>query len=384
MKILIDGVIFSRQHAGGISRYWYHLLVAMLYQNNRDKLYVVYERNRNLFLNNISKADSKYNLKLLPQFLTKPYRFVYGNKWEFRDKLMGLYSKIVRPDIFHSTYFNSCTNNSLKKVVTLHDLIYELFPNTFETKVRLNVSDQHQRILQEVDGVIAVSETTLKDGIRIYPFLVEKPSVVIHHGVDKSIFYRSPEKGKMFRETYRIEKPFLLFVGERRGYKNFTLFLQAYHYSALKSVYDIVVVGGQQHLNEEELSLVEQFGIQHHIRKCQNISDDDLAGAYNAAEALIYPSQYEGFGLPAVEALACGCPVVVADTPIFREIVGQHGHYFQLGTLDSFIEVLNSLESMPSSDEERNRMIRWTEQFDWNISAKKTLDFYHYVLGQTH
>jgi glycosyltransferase involved in cell wall biosynthesis len=245
--------------------------------------------------------------------------------------------KSFSPDIIHETYYSAIYpyGKKAKRVITIHDLIDFEFANSFP----IHNFNKHwkSKAIFEADHVICVSNYTKFKLLQHFNIPEEKISV-IHHGVDK------------ISSSFNLlnideEVPFLLYVGQRWGYKNFKLFIDAFSKSLfLKSNFKIVCFGGGEFTRNELI-----FFSSKKINIEQVSGDDDvLNNLYKKAASFVYPSLSEGFGYPILEALNNNCVVIASNKGSIPEILGEHGIYFDPFDIDSIINVLESSLSNPS------------------------------------
>jgi glycosyltransferase involved in cell wall biosynthesis len=177
-----------------------------------------------------------------------------------------------------------------------------------------------------------------------------------------------------------LERPYLLFVGFRQNYKNFSTLLLAFAHSGLSANCDLLTVGGGP-LSSEELLHAKSLGVAACLKNVRDVNDAALASIYARASLLVYPSLYEGFGLPPLEAMSMGCPVLASSTSSMPEVCGEAAEYFNpedAGELSRvMVEVLNNPQSLA---EMRARGYERVERFDWNVTAAKTYAIYSDVL----
>ena len=281
--ILLDGIIFSLQKNGGISVYFKSLAAYL------------------------SKVDVKATMILADS---------NDKIINFDEKLISIYRKESRileryrscrlpfqGEIFHSSYYRKPNKSNIPTVVTVHDFIYERYQCGPRQLVH---TAQKNSAIRAAQSVICISESTKQDFLE---FVGEKPGQkihVIHNGVD-DIF--SPLK--LEREV----EFFVLFVGQRAGYKNFSVVLGA---MAFLPELELHCVGGGQ-IRAEELKGVPD-SVARRVRHMGFVSDEKLNVLYNRALCLVYPSSYEGFGIPVIEAMRAGCPVVSMDCTAVLEV----------------------------------------------------------------
>ena len=294
MKVFFDHAIFTLQRYGGISKYIVNLVEN--FSKNVDPSII------SLFYKNYYLKDCKYSNKLF--FYNKVGPFVkvinHINKFYFEYKI-----KSLKPDLIHLTYFNEekFYKSSSKIVMTEYDLIKEKFyPKKFNSQIEFK-----KKLFNKVDHVICISENTKKDLQKFYSIDNSKISV-IHLAVNKS---------KELREKNLNLKPFILFVGERYRYKNFENAIKAYASSIkIHSDFDFVCFGGGKFSKIEE-DLFKSLSLNRSQIHYFEGDQLDLNYFYHKARIFIFPSLYEGFGLPLLEAMNMECPVICSDNSCF-------------------------------------------------------------------
>lgn len=304
--IVFDHQIFSLQQFGGISRYFCEL--ASRVHGSGD------------FLARIA-APVHYN-----DYLAACDASIYGVYLPMRIPRSGrayravaqLLSPVViraaRPSLVHRTYFGrSFAPAGVPTVVTVYDMIHELFPQNFSSTDM--TSRDKRRSVEAANLVICISHSTAEDLIRI--FSVPRDKVRVVHLGFSDVFSRASASRSAAKS-----RPYLLYVGNRGGYKNFAGFLRAYASSSrLQSAFDMVLFGGSD-FTAEERRLISDVGVRGDSVRRVTGSDVDLAQAYAGAHLFVYPSKYEGFGIPPLEAMAAGCPVACSNSSSIPEVVG--------------------------------------------------------------
>ena len=386
MKILYDYQAFLMQKIGGVSRYFGNLIDQIkCMHDNQVSLGIKYAEN--LYLN-----QGKNSIKNIKKsfFFDGRYEELF-NGVEFRGKwklytLISNYgylnrvnkaesSKFLRKgdyDIFQPTHYDPYFLKYLGKkpyIVTIHDMTHEIYPQYFSSRdpVFLN----KRKVLKKAAGVITVSETTKKDLISLFDVSKEKITVV-YHGSSINL-----------KKTIPIKLPdnFLLYVGARFGYKNFNQFIGAVSKLLLKdNEFYVVCVGS--HFSRSEEHYLNSCGIREQIIQLQ-VKDYELAYIYSKAKAFVFPSLYEGFGLPIIEAFSCGCPVVLSDIEVFREIAKDAALYFDPKSNDS---IINSIKEIINNNELKEKIIENGKtralDFSWRNSALETLKVYNKILDR--
>ena len=274
-------------------------------------------------------------------------------------------------DIIHPTHNNAVELlpyiGETPLVITVHDMTHELFSSCFPAS---DPSSARKRLYaQRADRIIAISECTKNDLVRLFDISPDKIDVV-HHGNSLKL----PQNAS----SIQINAPerYVLFVGGRNGYKNFNRFAEAFAIVAAEDKQLHLVCAGGGAFSEAELTHLQQLGI---AERCQQrwVTDEELAMLYNHAQAFVYPSEYEGFGLPILEAYECGAPVLCADASCFPEIAAKGALYFKPLDIQEMAHAIRQTVQSPDQQEalkEAGR--RRLRDFSWQKTAEKTLETY--------
>lgn len=286
-----------------------------------------------------------------------------------REFLLPIYFSLnSHADIIHETYYSiKPTGLGKFRVLTVYDMIHELFSEEF-TNDSITTKAKKAAI-SRADHIICISESTRQDLHRLLEIDKSKTSVVylghsLIHDIKQSL--SGPPK----------EKPYLLYVGNRGGYKNFYAFCQAFASSAfLKKEFDIVAFGGGM-FNNSELTFLKNLNLEQQIHHLSG-NDDLLQTFYQNATLFVYPSLYEGFGIPPLEAMNFECPVACSNTSSIPEVVGDAGIYFDPYSIDSMRE---AFEIATNSSEIRTELISKGRQrikiFSWEKCVTETAKVY--------
>jgi glycosyltransferase involved in cell wall biosynthesis len=369
LKVAFDQRVFLLQEYGGISRYICSLAREFtLMPDVQTQVVAPLHFNRNLAaLENVAGLRH-----LLPKLNTKLFRPVaFASKHLARRSINRF-----RPNILHETYYSSddyCPPGA-KRVLTVYDLIHERYPKLFERSQM--TSRPKKAAAQRADHVICISESTRRDVIEYCGVAPEKTSV-IYLGVDVEFIQASEPTALRVGSP----RPFFLYVGARGGYKNFDRFLRAFSRSTrLKSELDIVCFGGGP-LGADELKAVIELGLRPGQLIHRGGSDALLAQLYGEAEALVYPSLYEGFGIPPIEAMAVGCPVIASNTSSLPEVVGNAGEYFDPNDEDAIKQAIERIATSPTRREELIALgLQQYRKFTWEKCARETCEIYRKLL----
>jgi len=367
MKIAFDYDIFFNQFYGGISRYFVCLMDHLSRLNSDVAVFAPYYNN--IYLKNM--PDKMVHGSYIQD--------VYGVKKRF----LRIYNQVIgtiqishwKPEVVHATYYNNRTIMGLdsQSVVTVHDMIHELFPSDFSFLDK--TSSKKYLAVEKAKHVICVSEKTKQDLIDLFKVPDEKISVV-YHGYEQ--FNKVEVDFNFLKNTTR---PFLLFVGKRNGYKNFIRLVESFSASnVLKKQFDIIAFGGGVFSDFERAFFREKAIPEGRIRNILG-GDAILKGLYRKASAFICPSLYEGFGMPTLEAMEQGCPVICSNTGALPEIVGSAGTYFDPRKNES---ISNAIESIVLSNDKAKEQIKkglqHLKKYSWEKCARETLNIYNNII----
>ena len=365
MKILYNHQVFHQKY-GGISRYFFELANNIAFYKNKEttvkinspffKTEYLSNNNRKFLLSGLKFPDFKGSARLCSIM---------------NSFVSPILSKHYDPNIIHDTYYNEVSHNkgNTKKIITVYDMIHELFSNQFPKKD--NTTELKKFAVAEADHIICISNNTQKDLIRLFNVDKNKTSVV-HLGFSFGTHeIKTPKKN---------DKPYLLYVGNRNGYKNFTRLLEAYSVPKIKNFFDLIIFGGVK-LNKEEIAILDKLEIS---RECiKQVSGDDatLAGYYKNASLFVYPSRYEGFGIPPLEAMHFGCPVVCSNAGSVPEVVGNAALLFDPYSIES---IRDKIILILYDDKLRSSIIsesfKQVKKFTWKECAMKTYEIYKKIL----
>ena len=365
MKILFNHQIFHQKY-GGISRYFIELAKNIeVYNNLQTKVKIISPLYKTEYLSDMHQKFLLGGLKV-PDFKGSARLCSIINSF-----ISPILSKLYYPDIVHDTYYNAVKNNNgqIKKIITVHDMIHELFPDQFSKKDK--TTKLKKFAVSEADHIICVSNNTRKDLINIFNVDIKKTSVV-HHG-----FYFETDK---IKEPLNINKPYILYVGSRNGYKNFNRFIEAFSYPKIKDCFDLIIFGGGK-LTYREINLLVKFKIPKRSFRVVSGDDATLAGYYKNASLFVYPSIYEGFGMPPLEAMQFGCPVVCSNSSSIPEVVGNAALLFDPYSVTS---IRNKIISVLYDDELKlsltSKGYEQIKKFSWKKCAIETYRIYKKVL----
>jgi len=277
----------------------------------------------------------------------------------------------------------TCFSFTAKSVITIHDLSPLSLPHTHHPLKRWIYHALLPSTLYKAEGIITVSETTRQELVHFYPRTAGK-IWTIPHGVDPLFRVIQDEREReRVRKAYRLDTPFLLTVGQIERRKNLVRLTEAF--AKLRSRGDnhcLVLVGRPSFQAKEVYQAIARSGLKDRVRILGPVPDQDLAVLYNLATFLVFPSLYEGFGLPALEAMACGLTVCAARAGALPEVVGDAGMFFDPYDVEEMAEVIWRLLNEPGLRQElAARGLKRAEEFSWEQCAAATLQVYDEVLS---
>jgi glycosyltransferase involved in cell wall biosynthesis len=359
MRILYDHQIFFSQQYGGISRYFYELISRIVAKKTN---HVDLFQGLNINKYGLEKHKSQFQNYCGFQHAPIPRTGRLCNI--LNDLGLNIFAKGKSYDIYHQTYYHThLANINCNRIVTVYDMIHELFTQQFSPDDNTSYIKKNAVMLS--NGIIAISHSTKKDLINLLDVPEEKIRVI----------HLANSLTEIVNDEALVKKPYILYVGTRGGYKNFRMLAEAYADCQYKKDVVLVCFGGGEFSNNEH-RFFNELGITSRVELFQG-NDSILANLYKYAQGFVYPSLYEGFGIPPLEAMHYGCPVIASNVSSIPEVVGEAGLYFTPLDREDLIlkinQVLNSkdlrkLLSIKGQSHEKN--------FSWDLCAEQTLDFY--------
>ena len=357
-NIYLDNIVYYLQGRGGITTYWSEISKNLM--KFASPKFVDYKfGKKNSFAPELSNFEVLYEDPLPIKFL----------------RYLPLTTKIDNNALFHSSYYRISNQRSIKNILTIHDFIYEIFAKNLKLFIH---SKQKQFAIRESKGIICISNTTKSDLFKYYPNLLQKKEIVtIYNGVSADYFHISNKEiiyNKLGRLKIFSDRKYILFVGSRVKYKNFNYSVEVV--SNLPDQYVLLIVG--DNLSDSEINILNRkLGTRYlHLRGLNNIS---LNYIYNISECLIYPSEYEGFGIPIIEAFKTGCPVITKDLNIFKEISDGNTLILKDFSIKSAIDNILLLNRRTFREELSIRCMDISNRYSWEKASLELLEFYNYI-----
>jgi glycosyltransferase involved in cell wall biosynthesis len=280
-------------------------------------------------------------------------------------------------DVFHATWHLLPRLRTPASVMTLYDLSFALFPETHLRVLRWSSNALVPRFLRECDRIIAISESTKRDAVRLYG-IPEDKIVVTYLAAEDRFRPADPDRVAEVRGRLGLPPRFLLYVGTIEPRKNLGVLLGALlRLKAQRREVPLVVAGRLGWLYDGFLAKIRSLGLESLVLLPGFVPDDDLPALYTAAEGFVYPSVYEGFGIPVLEAMGCGTPVLCSDVSSLPEVAGDAGILLPPGDPAAWAEAIARLTEEPALRRElRERGFRQASRFRWEETARRTWEVY--------
>ena len=356
-KIFIHDSVVSPTGQRGVNRYFLKFMEA-LFRSYGNNVIVYSERNLDIQKTNwLSPFSRRINPSIFPKIAYRAQKL---------DIPVAESIANLTADMFYSPYFGSM-KTKIPQAYTLPDMIYEKFPGYF---LQTNAGDQSfiaqkHACFERAALIMPISKNTAKDLQEYYPNLSPERIKVVYLGVDELFF-----KPHMFNKP---AKPYFLFVGNRDRYKNFLRFIDAFGKSGLMKNFDLQIISPTQNdFTANEKEIIHRHKLASCIKVDYAISDEELKKRYAEAHAFIYPTEYEGFGLPVIEALASGTLVLTSNTSSLSEVGGEAPFYFDPHSIDAIVNTLK-IASQTTDSERQERIMtgkNWAAQFTWENSQR--------------
>ena len=384
MKILIDafGIV---NETTGVGQYSLQLLSALSEIDTRNEYHIclqkelndnhpifILKNKRNFFFirENVSATGPK------KQFYF--YRLLRGNRFKF--------------DLFHSLNSELPLYSNIKKVVTFHDLKYIKYPyflNKFSTIKSKYLKYTMTRGAEKANKIIAVSRSTKKDIIHLLGINEEKIEV-IYEASNLGMYSRKNADilNNDILKKYSIQKPYFLYVGEKRPHKNLEGLIRAF--AIYKEKYDsrnssLVLTGKKYSTYHEYIKTAENLGVEDRLIFTGFIPEEYLKAIYSEAEILLLLSFYEGFGIPILEAMECGIPVITSNISSMPEVAGEAALLVDPNNIQEIAEKMNNIVNSKILREQLIESgFKRVKQFSWIMTARQTMKVYNEIYRQKH
>jgi len=364
MRAVLDIRTIS-DHFPGIGRYTYQLARALAHRTNRGELILLANRG----------SGTRFDLAALD---TEPgARILYSTATPFsagEQLRLPLTLRKISPSVTHFPYAVMPYAAPGPVVLTIHDIIPIRLPQFFTIGQRILYRALLSLALRKADAVICVSEATRSDLQSTYAI---EPSrlFVVHEGIGESFRPCSIKEVEQVRSKYGLPKDYVLYVGSNKPHKNLPVLIEAF--ARLQTAPNLVIAGAPDPRFDRERCQADTMGIRDRIRFLGAMAEEELPALYSGARAFVFPSLYEGFGLPPLEAMACGVPVACSDIPSLRETTANAALFFDPRDCQSIACALERVVGDVSLRTDlRSRGMQRAAELSWDLAAQKTLAVY--------
>lgn len=357
MKILLDNIIYSKTKNGGVSNYWFELSNYLLKQTQDEIGF--FEENEGL-------------LNFHRKMLSIPSESILQHgKFPIAARLFPINYKSEEKFIYHSSYYRGLVGSrNMIEITTVYDFIHNYYSTFLKKTIHNNLK---YNAIKRSKGVICISKNTYNDLQKFCPTKPNQKAEVIYVGVSDDYFpiKQFSENQLTFLKNNHIEDAFLLFIGGRTNYKNFDFVASVLNENKeLK----LVVVGGGA-FTEQEIKLFSKEALER-VQFIGSANNDELNVLFNSATALIYPSSYEGFGIPVVEAMRAGCPVIGLDNATIREVAENSAILLKNLNISDFNNNKENLFNSSYRTEIIEKGLLESQKYSWKKCNKETHEFY--------
>lgn len=371
MNIGIDANEANVLSRVGISEYAYQILIklyAFREVNDNDYNYTIYLKSDPL--EHLPKKTSWWNYKVV-----KPSKL-----WTQIGLPIHLITTSRKPDVFLTLTHYGPRFSRIPTIVSVMDLSYLHYPQTFKKNDLYQLTKWTEYSVKKAKKVITISNSSKNDIIKYYKVRPEKVKVV-HLGL-KNLSMNAPSEKDL--KEFGVNQKFILFVGTLQPRKNISRLIEAFSRlpKEISSDHQLVIIGKKGWLYEDILSAPEKYNVKDKVVFLDYISDEDLPNFYRKAEVFVLPSLYEGFGLPVLEAMRYGCPVITSNVSSLPEAGGDAAQYFEPEDVD---DIKKSIEKVLTDRSLREKMIErgreHYKKFTWEKAAKEVLSAIEEVAG---
>lgn len=354
IPIIFDNIVFSLQRAGGISVVWQELLSRFIKEGKDNLTFIEHPLDSNNTFRR--KLDLSSGKLLSPDF-----------PWFTVERYLNPRVKSQVPFIFHSSYFRTCPNQKAINVTTVHDFTYDYFYKGKRKEAFLHLW-QRNRAIRQSDAVVCISENTKRDLQKFLPDVDKKKVHIIYNGVS--------EDYHVINDKWEYLKDYLLFVGERVAYKNGSWFAEAIKETDYKVIFCGKPMGADEKAYYDKVLGADRYQLK------SGLTNEELNRVYNSVKCLVYPSSYEGFGIPVLEAQKAGCPVIAQNVSSIPEVIGETPLLMKELTKEELLAKLKMVEEPGVRDKVIADGIENAKRFTWDKAYSEYRALYERLLKE--
>jgi len=292
----------------------------------------------------------------------------------------------LKVDLIHYPHFDAPVFfGSIPVISTIYDAKYLIRPDFFtrlSSLKRIYMRFSYAQTLKRAAAVIAISQATAFDLQSLFQVVPDQVHVT-HLAAAAQFQVTTTDKMAQLRQVYQLSRPFILSVSELRPHKNHTGLIQAYAQSQSRRSHDLVIIGQKYQDYHEPEECTHKLGLSNQVHFLTSVNNTDLVAFYNVADLFVLVSFYEGFGLPVLEAMACGTPVIATQTTAIGEVTGEGGFCVDPQNTP---QITAAIDQILHNTNLRQQLIerghQWRQRFSWQQTARKTLGVYNQILKQ--
>ena len=301
--------------------------------------------------------------------------------WYWDQMIVPKVAKRHGVDVLFNPFLSVPIPGKFKKVMVMHNVEYHTIPKVYDWKMYTRWFLLENIILPAADRVISISEVMTRDFARTVKYPIDHVRTIYHGVSDRFRILNEPEKLREAKEEYCLPDQFIMFVGHLYPQKNFSVLARAFALIAKDIPHDLVIAGRPRWKYQQDLQMIESLGLGHRIHMLHIVPNYDLPALYNQAACLVYPSLYESFGLVQLEAMACGCPVLGANSGAIPEVAGGAALLFEPHNSEELAAGIRGIVSDPELRQGYvEKGLRRAREFTWEKSARETLQLFEEVV----
>ena len=372
MRIGLDGYPLSEPRTG-VGHYTFELAHALALTHPADQFELVSPKS----FASVAAVVSVANLS----FINAKSSSLRGHWWSVG---LPLYARRARLDLFHGTNFELPLWQRRRTVLTIHDLSALIYPELHRPRLARRARVRLPLAAKMASAIITPTEAIKREVCSRFRLKPDKVSAI--HEAPRKFFRPVPlDETTEIRKRLEIKEDFLLFVGTLEPRKNLLTLLKAFdqilRHSSRRP--QLVVAGGEGWLMDQTFSFMKESGISQHLRLTGYLDDEELRALYSSCQAFIYPSLYEGFGLPPLEAMACGAPVVASRIPALQETLGDVAVLIEPADVEGLARaIIDILENGDGRLALTSAGLNHAAKFSWEKAANQTYEIYQRVMSR--